>query len=234
MKRPEILIVEDSPESMERIEASLSSEDYQLHKVVSIDKAKRSINEFSIDLILLDLRLQDGSGLDFLELIRQQNDLLPVIIISSISNLQTLSRAFNIGSDDYIIKPFQEKDLLARVKRALKRHLNQETGKIELIETIQQGDMVLNLQSKTLQQKHSVIKLRQKHFEMLLLFFQNPETTISKDLLLSSLWPQESAELNTLTVHIHQVRKILGTKKDGTEFIETVHGMGYRFNPADD
>lgn len=223
-----ILLVEDQEELWRTVEDSLSPLGYKMLFASNKDHALLQLKNHKINLILLDLKLGADSGIDILNFVRRQDQLIPVIILSSLSDLATRQKCFEIGADDYLVKPYMPEELVMRTQRALKRTQEMQPQESSIKESISLGRLTLFLEDRTVEIDGQRQCLRTKLYQMLLLFMQNPNNTIKKEMFHSLLWQNELYDENSLNVHIHQLRKIIGNSKDQSPRIVTVPKLGYR------
>jgi two-component system KDP operon response regulator KdpE len=179
----------------------------------------------SIDLILLDLGLPDMNGITFLERLRITSS-IPVIIVSAIHDGGDKVKALNSGADDYITKPFDTKELIARIHANLRRiPIAQEVEKI-----LQASNMILNLQEHTLIIDNQAIKLTRKEFKLLHIFMENKGKVLTHSILLKGVWGiGYQHETHYLRVFVNQLRQKIEADPSRPRWIITETGIGYRF-----
>ena len=168
------------------------------------------------DLILLDLMLPEISGYNLLEIIREGST--PVIVISAMNQVQDRIRGLKMGADDYLSKPFQIGELVARVESVLRR-----TNKTSPVITI--GDVTVNTDSRAVYKDGTPVELTTKEFDLLVLLIQNKNVALNRSYLYESVWHDwYTGDTRTLDNHIQRLRK----KLDWADTIETVFRIGYR------
>lgn len=209
------------------IEKIFQSSRFRVKACKGKDDALFYLKNDSIDLVLLDLILDDDDGKDILSFIRRQDSLTPVIILSSLFDMETRKKCFSLGADDYLVKPYVPEELLMRAERALERK-NNSHRKEQLKDQIRIGPLLLNMDEQSLTLGEEFIPLRNKLYELLLLFMQNPNSTIRKETFHSILWKNELYDENSLNVHIHQLRKVLAAVDNPK--IRTIPKVGYRMD----
>lgn len=227
-----ILLIEDDHASAQAIELMLKSENHSVDTTdlgeEGIDLAKR--NDY--DLILLDLNLPDMSGFDVLRDIRSANITTPIIIESGTRNVDAKARALDGGADDYMTKPFEKDELLARCTAVVRR------AKGDVASTVITGNISLNLDSKTVRVKGYSIHLTEKEYQILELFSQRKGSTLTKEMILDYLYGgKDEPELKIVDVFVCRIRKKLAAANGGQHHIDTVWGRGYIMNdpvPATD
>lgn len=209
-----ILIVEDHLPTAQSVQWYLQSK-HQVTHVTSCKDARSYLNINSCDLLLLDLGLPDGSGLEFCE--PSLPDHIPTMVISGNSRIHTKITALDAGADDYILKPFSPAELLARINALTRRFtLHGERGTNSPLIVGQ-----LKIEEGRAQYFTSQAQLTQTETQVLLQFMQTPSQVISKERFVVS---------GSIEVHIKNIRKKLHLPKTH-KLIETIYGVGYRLNP---
>lgn len=214
-----VLIIEDEIEIANMISDYLCKNNY--HSYIAMDgiAALRVSKEVKPDLIILDIMLPYKSGDEVLKEIRVFSD-VPIIIVSAKESIQMKVDLFKVGADDYMVKPFDLSELLARVERNLKRHC--KVVNEQLIYSYK--NITLNYDLKTVRVDDNIIKLTAKEFEILYLFMKYPSKVFSKKNLYEAVWEEVYAYDNdTINTHISNIRKKLNL-----DVIETIWGMGYK------
>ncbi|MCS7151643.1 MAG: response regulator transcription factor [Endomicrobia bacterium] len=226
-----ILIIEDDQETAEFISQVLKSAEFDvIHSYVGKDVVKK-ILLYSPDLILLDLTLPDCDGIDLCREIKAdfRFQTIPVIMLTARSSTEDKLIGFECGADDYIVKPFEPRELLVRIK-ALLRRVEIFGGKPHEVITI--GPLTIDVDSYTvtvLQPQR--IELTPKEFQLLYLLMKNQNRVLDRKFLLKTLWgysdEQEMEKTRTLDVHVMNLRKKLG--EEIGKYIKTVENIGYKF-----
>lgn len=211
-----ILVVEDDAAISNLIRSTLQGEGYLCTCALDGKKGADLIDAGHWDLILLDLMLPEISGYDLLEYIRPTET--PVIIISAMGQVQDRIRGLKMGADDYLVKPFQIGELVARVESVLRR-----TGRAARVLTC--GDVKLDLESRTVEKAGQPVVLTVKEFDLLATLIRNRNVALSRCYLYETVWGEEYlGETRTLDSHIQRLRK----KLDWNNVIQTVFRIGYR------
>ena len=176
-------------------------------------------------LVLVDLRLPVMSGIEVCRQLRADRVTTPIIVLSAVGDEVDKVLLLEVGADDYIVKPFGMRELLARI-RALLRRTTSET------KTMRFADVEVDLDRRTTVRGNAEVKLTPAEYKLLLFFLQNPDRALTRDLILNSVWGYESYP-NTRTVDAHVVRLRQKLEPDPTlsRHFLTVHGVGYRFLP---
>lgn len=220
-----ILIIEDDPSIRRFLAMSLAFEGFLSDQASSTKEAFTHLQQESIDLILLDLGLPDMHGITFLERLRTTS-LVPVIIVSAIHDGEDKVKALNAGADDYITKPFDTKELVARIHANLRRiPQSQETETV-----LEASGMCMNLHDHTLSIDHQPIKLTRKEFSLLRVFLENKGKVLTHSTLLKKVWGiGYQHETHYLRVFINQLRQKIEADPTHPRWIITETGIGYRF-----
>ena len=224
-----ILIVEDDTNINNLLQEALSKEGYSCEQAFSGTEAKLLLNmqEYSYALVLLDLMLPGIPGEAVLEEIRKKGN-LPVIVLTAKDSLDEKVEVLTSGADDYITKPFEIREVLARVQVQL-RH--KEEKEAEEQHTFSFKDMVLNRNTFQVEIAGKILpKITKQEFAILELLLRNPKQVFSKEDIFEYAWDESyMGETKTLDVHISNIRKKI-KQVTSEEYIETVWGIGYRLH----
>lgn len=220
MKR--ILIVEDDKNINELLQNLLKRNGYETLSAYSGTEGIL-LHDQSIDLILLDLMLPGRNGEEIIEDLKEKND-VPIIVMSAIDEIDKKVNLFELGADDYLTKPFENRELLARIKVQLRHE-----KKIADTSILRYKDIELNTKNYTVICNDQNILLTKNEFELLKVFMEYPDQVLTKSNLFELVWgDEESADDNTLNVHISKIRNKLNSANPHEEYIETVWSIGYR------
>jgi two-component system phosphate regulon response regulator PhoB len=222
-----ILIIEDEPDIRKTLEYNISREGYKVVSASSLSEGKEQINSSDFSLILLDLMLPDGSGLNLCREIKSDKDKssTPIIILTAKDDEVDKVVGFELGADDYVTKPFSVRELILRIKAILKRG----ESKKEILEVQRQfGELTMDIDSHEAFVNNEQIILTALEFRLLRQLVDRRGRVQSRDQLLSDVWGY-SAEVNTRTVdtHIKRLREKLGTMG---KYVQTIRGVGYKFS----
>ena len=224
-----ILIVEDDTNINNLLREALSKEGYSCEQAFSGTEAKLLLNmqEHGYELVLLDLMLPGISGEAVLEEIRKKGN-LPVIVLTAKDSLDEKVEVLTSGADDYITKPFEIREVLARVQVQLRRKEEKETG---IERDLSFKDMVLNRDTFQVRIDGRILsKITKQEFAILELLLRNPKQVFSKEDIFEYAWDESyMGETKTLDVHISNIRKKI-KQVTSDEYIETVWGIGYRLH----
>jgi two-component system phosphate regulon response regulator PhoB len=222
-----ILIIEDEPDIRKTLEYNISREGYKVVCASSLSKGKEHINSSDFSLILLDLMLPDGSGLDLCREIKSDKDKssTPIIILTAKDDEVDKVVGFELGADDYVTKPFSVRELILRIKAVLKRGAEKK----ETLEVQRQfGELTMDIDSHEVFVNNEQIILTALEFRLLRQLVDRRGRVQSRDQLLSDVWGY-SSEVSTRTVdtHIKRLREKLGTMG---KYVQTIRGVGYKFS----
>lgn len=217
-----ILIVEDEIELSEILTVLLEQQKYSVDQVHDGEKGEDYALCDIYDLIILDIMLPKQSGLKVLKAIRENDLSVPVLLLSAKSELDDVVSGLDMGADDYLTKPFESKELLARV-RALSRRKSEFIG-----EFLEYGETKLNKETHELSCQGQKIQLSLKEFEILALLIENQKQIIPKGRFIEKIWGYDNeAEYNTVEVYISFLRKKLLAVNSSIQ-IKAARGVGYR------
>ncbi|NLK77325.1 MAG: response regulator transcription factor [Clostridiales bacterium] len=212
----QILIVEDDPNIAKLIEATVAIGGYQGTVCDNGKEAFDKMENQKYDLVLLDVMLPDMSGFEIMK--NRTNTETPVIFITAKQELTDKVRGLRLGAEDYIVKPFEAMELLARIEVILRRVKKSEN-------TYRYGEISVNVEEHTCKWNGQEVYLTPKEFEVLIFFMQHKDVAISRERLLTAVWGYEyEGETRTIDIHIQQLRKKLNLK----DKLVTIPKLGYR------
>lgn len=231
MARETILVVDDDKDIREIITIYLEKEGY--HVILAIDGNQALQFAFSNkpDLIILDMMLPDLDGIEVCQELRRKSS-VPIIFLSSKSTPMDKSIGLIAGGDDYMSKPFDSTELIARVNAHLRRcrRLQNTNNSNVNNQLMSYSNLTINLNSFSASLDGNDVALSPKEFQLLVLLAQNPNKVFSNEELFSTIWGSESfGDVRTVMVHISNVRKKIEKDAKNPIFIQTVKGIGYRF-----
>ena len=220
--KDKILVIEDDTEINKMLCLLLEKNGYEAVSAYSGTEGVL-VHDTDVVLILLDLMLPGKSGEEIITQLKEKKD-VPVIVISAIHDVDKKVDLFSLGADDYITKPFHNKELLVRIKARLKSRVESDYNNI-----LKYRDIEINKQDFRVKCNGEDVILSKHEFELLRTLMEKPEMTYTKSMLFDKVWDDEnSADDNTLNVHISKIRKKLKECNPESEYIETVWGIGYR------
>lgn len=225
-----ILIVEDDADISMIEQAYLEASGF-LTKIVEDGNLVPSILEHeSFDLILLDLMLPNKSGYEICKEIRNQVN-IPILMVSARTEAVDKIRGLGLGADDYISKPFDPAELVARVNANIRQYERLSNNKKEEAEEIHVQDLCIQTKSWKVFKGNQEIKLANREFEILKLLASNPNIVFSKEQIFEKIWGYDYlADSATVMVHINRIREKIEDDSKNPQIIETVWGAGYRLN----
>jgi DNA-binding response OmpR family regulator len=225
---PKILVADDEPNIVKLLRLYLRNEGYD---VVAAADGKQALERFgaeSPDLVLLDLMMPGIGGFEVCTEIRKRSD-VPVIMLTARSDDVDKIVGLEMGADDYITKPFNPREVVARVKAALRRREWDATSDEPASEPVAVGDITLDPASREVTAAGESVRLRQREFDLLQAFLRHPGVVLSRERLLSLVWGEDFlGDSRTIDVHVAWLREKL---KGATPRIETVWGVGYKLVP---
>ncbi|MBO0347649.1 response regulator transcription factor [Phormidium pseudopriestleyi FRX01] len=218
-----ILLLEDDPEQLEPLHNALTRSGHIVDGVAEGTDARWLIGEKDYDLLILDWMLPGEDGVSICEFYREEGKTSPILMLTAKDTTADKVRGLDAGADDYLVKPVDVEELLARV-RALRRRSPLWIGDI-----LEVGDLSLNLDTMSLTRGESSIKLTSQNFQLLEYLMRNQGKVLSRDRLEQALWEWgEEPESNAVASRVKRLRKRLQELEIET-WIETAYGVGYRF-----
>ena len=233
MMASKILLVEDEPDIRKTLKYNFSRESFDVITAGSISEAESLSSNNQVDLIILDLMLPDGSGLDFCRAIKSDKEKsIPVIILTAKADEVDRVVGFELGADDYVTKPFSVRELVLRAKAVMKRGVNFEEDSNKDFETFIFGNLELDLESHQAFIKDQEINFTALEFRLLKHLIDRKGRVQTRDQLLGDVWGySNSVTTRTVDTHIKRLREKLG---DVGKHIQTIRGVGYRFSRSPD
>jgi two-component system cell cycle response regulator CtrA len=225
-----VLLIEDDSATAQSIELMLKSANFVLYTTDLGEDGIDLSKVYDYDIILLDLNLPDMSGFEVLRSLRTARVKTPTLILSGLAGIEDKIKGFGYGADGYLTKPFHKDELVARIHAIVRRSKGHAQS---LIET---GDLVINLDSKSVEVSGTRVHLTGKEYQVLELLALRKGTTLSKEMFLNNLYGGiDEPELKIIDVFMCKLRKKLANASGGKDYIETVWGRGYILrDPADE
>lgn len=219
-KRMKILLVEDNESIILGLEYLLQQEGYQVQTARNIREAAAAVRDNAPDLILLDIALPDGNGFEFCREVKQKWN-FPVIFLTAREEEADVVKGLDLGADDYIIKPFRNRELISRIKSVLRRN-----GKGNSL--LKCRDIVLDLESGKASKGGEELNLTRLEYRILSTMLAYPDKLFTREEILADIWDISGNYVNdnTLSVTMKRIREKLGDTEG--EIIKTVRGIGYR------
>ncbi len=225
-----ILVVEDEPAILRGLQLNLSMEGYLVRAAVDGETALQLAQTEQPDLLLVDLMLPRMNGLDVIREVRRRDPDVPIIVLSAKGQESDKVSGLALGADDYVVKPFGLKELLARIDAALRRRRSRgETGPRK--GTRRFGDAELDLQARRLTVGGREVTLTTREFDLLAFFVAHPGRVYSREHLMQAVWgARYFGTARTVDNFIARLRSHIGDDAERPRHLETVRGVGYRFN----
>lgn len=221
-----ILLVEDEKKLANTIQAGLSEHDFEVTVAYSGKDGKELCLTQNFDLIILDINLPFINGYELCTLIREKSKVVPIILLTALNFTENKVEGFELGADDYIPKPFEFKELLARIK-ALLRRAELAKASSEEISVLAVADLELDLNRKEARRGGQKISLTAKEFQLLEFFMRNRDKVVSREDISKSVWETDfDPQTNVIDVYVNFLRKKLD-KNFTPKLIHTQVGMGY-------
>lgn len=226
MEKTKILIVDDEKHIAELIALYLTKEGFETREVYDGRKAMDEFYSFKPELVLLDLMLPGVDGYQICTTIRKNSD-VPIIMLTARSDTFDKVLGLEMGADDYIVKPFEPKEMVARVKAVLRRYEKSETKEDD--KTVSFDNLKISLNDYTVIYHGESLSFPPKELELLYFLAENKNQVFTREQLLDKIWGYEYVgDSRTVDVHIKRIREKLN-KGDESWSIKTVHGVGYKF-----
>ena len=217
-----LLVVEDNQELLDIIVVTMIKENYQCEKATNYDDADEKIHLYTYDILIIDINLPGGSGLD---LIRYAKKSKPITgMISARNSLENKIEGLDLGADDYITKPFDVAELVARVKSLIRRR------NFSGSETITYNEITIDTTKRTVFANNTEIELTKSEFDILLFFFSNPGRVLTKETIAEHIWGDNMDLVDSFDFiysHIRNIRRKI-IEKGARIPVKAVYGMGYK------
>ena len=219
-----ILVIEDDRRVAKLIQRGLEE---MLHTVKPADSISTAVSIYlkeMFDIIITDVLLPDGNGFELCRIIREKNTTIPVIMLTALGDTDNKLEGFDAGADDYMVKPFDFRELNARINILLKRCSTTSTEEIEY------ADLKINIRTKSVFRGNIRIELTVKEYNLLLFFVRNPDRVLSRTEIAEKVWDTHfDTGTNFIDVYINYLRNKIDKNFD-TKLIHTRHGMGFIFS----
>ena len=222
-----ILVLDDEKEIADLVEVYLKNENYNVYKFYNSKDALKCIDEILLDLAILDIMLQDIDGFKICKYIRDKGLKFPIIMLTAKIEDNDKIKGLTIGADDYITKPFNPLELVARVKAVLRRYklYNKDISE----DVLEIRGLVINKKEHNCYLYGKKIDLTPIEFEILLYLMSNKDKVVSSEELFEKVWKEKYFDSNnTVMVHIRRIREKLGEDTKRPKFIKTIWGVGYK------
>ncbi len=221
-----ILVVEDDESVRETIAVMLEREGFL---PILTGDGKRGYEEIVAqrpDLMLVDLRLPEMSGMDLCRAVRAAQITTPIIVLSAMADEIDKVVLLEIGADDYVVKPFGTRELIARIRAVLRRASPDRPRHSRF------GEVEVDIERRMVHRNGEEVRLTPSEYNLLTFFLQNPGSTVSRDQILNSVWGYQSyPNTRTVDAHVVKLRQKLEPDPAAPRYLQTMHGFGYRFVP---
>ena len=223
-----LLIVEDEKKLCDTIAKTLYQAGYEVDTCYDGDEALDYILAENYDLIVLDLNLPGTDGMDILKELRKENEETKVLILSARSQIVDKVEGLDAGANDYMEKPFDSKELVARVKAVLRRFQPAKTESVVELKCVEYPDLTVNLSNYSVMYNGHLIDMPPKELELLYFLASSPNQVFTREQLLDHIWGYEYiGDTRTVDVHIKRLREKI--KGNDSWALTTVWGIGYKF-----
>ena len=229
-----ILVIDDDQAINELIKINLELSYYNVISAFDGNRGYALAKQELPDLIVLDVMMPEVDGYTVAKRIRENNSTkdIPIIMLTALGMLQNKAQGFDIGVDDYLVKPFEMDELLMRVKALLKRS-NNIPKSFAVKEVLSQGDITLIPETYSIEINGKQAKVTPIEFDIVNLLMQNYGNMVSSSKILSDVWGYQADDaVETIRVHMRHIRTKLDKISEGRKYIETIYGGGYRLVPS--
>jgi two-component system, OmpR family, KDP operon response regulator KdpE len=223
-----VLVIDDEPAIRRFLRASLSAQGYQVIEAQTANGALELFRRNTPDVVVLDLGLPDGDGLDIIKELRDGGSAAPIIVLSSRTDEAGKVRALDLGADDYVTKPFGVEELLARLRAALRHRLQQQGEK----PVFKSGDLTVDLVRRLITVRGTDVKLSPREYDLLRLLVMHAGKVLTHRFILHEVWGTET-DVQYLRIYIRALRQKIEADPDRPQTIVTEQGVGYRLRAAD-
>lgn len=221
-----LLLVEDNLQLLEDMREFLTESDFRVETSASLKEAKEKVSLYQYDLLIVDIGLPDGSGLELIKEVKQKKYECGILILTAKDAVEDKVAGLNLGADDYMTKPFHKAELNARIKSILRRNKFNGSDILELY------DFKINVPASEVFVNNEKIILTKKEYDLLLYFIHNPNRVITKESIAEYLWGDHADQADNFDFiynHIKNLRKKI-TASGGKNYIHAMYGMGYKFS----
>lgn len=221
-----VLIIEDHRELLDVLHETLSQEGYLCELASNYQEAEDKVAVYEYDLLVIDINLPGGSGLDIIRQIKQRNIKSGVIVISARNSLDNKVEGLELGADDYITKPFDMAELVARVKSVIRRR------NFSGSDTVNFNEVEVNIISHSVYINSTIVELTKSEYDILLFFISNPNRVLTRETIAEHIWGDNmdlADSYDFIYSHIKNLRKKM-VDAGGENYIKAVYGIGYKLS----
>lgn len=224
MEEIKILLIEDEKKIADTLSRGLKELEYHVETAYDGKIGLRLFESGNFNLIITDINLPGINGYDLCKFIRSRNDHIPIIMLTALSAMDDKIEGFDAGADDYLVKPFEFKELLVRIRALLKRTMNQQLPAGNILKV---ADLELNVDSKEVTRAGNLLSLTAKEFQLLEYFMRNRNRVVSRADIAERVWDLDfDTRTNVIDVYVNFLRKKIDKDFD-PKLIHTQVGMGY-------
>ncbi|MBI1246640.1 response regulator [bacterium] len=215
-----ILVVEDEPRLLGSIVRTLEESGYATLAADSLTRASQQLSD-EVDMMILDVMLPDGSGIEWLSGIREKNNTTPVLVLTARDTIEDRVTGLDAGADDYLVKPFAWDELLARIRVILRRGPSQDATQLSF------GEISVDLINRQAQRQGIDLNLQNRQLEILIYLMKHGNEIVTREMIARDVWKEPTTTwTNVIQVHINHLRKELEAE-GRTPILHTVRGQGY-------
>jgi len=217
-----IMVVDDDQDLAEMLGIVLTGSGFEVDLVNSGDQVMSIFNSHEPDLVLLDVMLPGMSGIEVCKIIREKS-MVPIVMLTAKGDSYDVVKGLEAGADDYVVKPFNPTELVARIKVRLRRSSSEGST------TLRIGDIVIDQVAHTIIRNGKTIPLTRLEFDLLVALAKEPGRVFTRDALLSEVWGyQHAADTRLVNVHVQRLRAKVEEDADNPQIVLTVRGVGYK------
>lgn len=226
-RQQRILVIDDEPRVREVVATYLQREGFKVLEAADAETARRHLAGPEPDLVILDIMFPGASGLDLLHDLRRTSA-TPVILLTARAEEADRVLGLELGADDYVVKPFSPRELVARVRTVLRR-----SNPVPVSQTIIHDGLMLDMAAREVSVDGALVELTAKEFDLLAFMASNPRQVFSRTQLLEQVWDSSPdwQDPATVTVHVRRVRHKIESDPTQPRWLQTAWGVGYRFQP---
>lgn len=219
-----LLIVEDNQRLLDAINEIMLDEKYTCETATNYSMADEKISLYNYDIVIVDINLPDGSGLNLIRTLKKEKPSTGVIVISARNSVDNKIEGLDLGADDYLTKPFEMAELVARVKSLLRRKSFLGSNKVSI------GEIAIDTSSRTVEVNGQPVDLTKSEYDILLFFSSNKGRVLTRESIAEHIWGDNmdlADSFDFIYSHIKNLRKKL-TAKGANDYIKAVYGIGYK------
>ena len=221
-----VLLIEDNVQLLNDMKDFLTENDFLVETASTLREARERVFVYNYDLLIIDIGLPDGSGLELLKEVKEKKYDAGILILTAKDAVEDKVEGLNLGADDYMTKPFHKAELNARIRSILRRN------KFNRNDIIEFGDLKIDIPASEVSINNEKVVLTKKEYDLLLYFIQNPNRVITKESIAEYLWGDHADQADNFDFiynHIKNLRKKISSA-GGNNYIHAMYGMGYKFS----